>query len=98
MGIPGLMTDLAIYTERANLGEKEHIEDTVGISSIVIDGPSFVYHVYSQQMKSLSQIVSPMAYCDVNDGVVSVLDELEKHGVNMYGKYLSCHVITDKLR
>ena len=95
MGIPGLTRDLKPYTERANLGRKHQVDGTVGISSVVIDGPSFVYHVYNQQMKSLPQVISPIAYRDINEGVVSLLEEIQFHGVDMYGEcYLEMSQLT----
>lgn len=83
MGIPKLMKDLLPYTERAVFGEQLEVDVAVSVTSLVIDGPSFVYEVYRRQMRSVVDLVIPLAYRDINQAVVSLLDEIQSHGVDM---------------
>jgi hypothetical protein len=83
MGIPGLMKDLAPYREQAILGYKAKLEGRVNISALVIDGPSFVYDVYRRQMDSVAHLEAPLAYRDINEAVVDLLDVIRSHGIEM---------------
>jgi hypothetical protein len=83
MGIPGLMKDLAPYRERAILGYKAQLEGVVNFSALVIDGPSFIYEVYRRQMDSVAHLEAPLAYCDINEAVVDLLDVIRSHDVEM---------------
>lgn len=80
------MKDLAPYTERAILGKQPTLEVAVSISAVVVDGPSLVYDAYHRQMKSLPEVTRPLAYRDINDAVVDLLNEIQSCGVEMYGK------------
>lgn len=82
MGIPGLTKDLAPYREQAILGYKAKHEG-VNISALVIDGPSFVYEVYRRQMDSVAHLEAPLAYRDINEAVVDLLDVIRSHDVEM---------------
>jgi hypothetical protein len=99
MGIPKLMRDLAPYTERASLGKQLQFEVAVSVVALVIDGPSFVYEVYRRQMRSVSQLKAPIAYRDINDAVVDLLDEIQSRGVEMCGKsYCEVFQLTNRCR
>lgn len=78
MGIPRLTSDLQPY-----LGSVEFSPDA-GPSTVIIDGPSLVYHVYNQlaahnvaqdRAHAWSQVPS---YEDLNSGVVCFLADLER--------------------
>jgi hypothetical protein len=88
MGIPRLTRDLASYTEVAVLGGKAILGDgEVDVSSVVIDGPSLVYQVYADLLRTTdgSEMAAAMipTYGDVICGVKSVLNMLRCHGVAM---------------
>ena len=87
MGIPKLMQDLSSYTERVFLGRQNDGNMALSVLSIVIDGPSLVYHVYERIMGSLPDLQQSLTYRDINVTVVQVLDEIRSHGVDMYGRW-----------
>ena len=83
MGIPKLLQDLSVYTEEVFLGRPKQGSAGLKVSSIVIDGPSLVYHVYQRLMGSVSEIQEPLPYRTINDAVVDFLEGIQSHEVDM---------------
>ena len=93
MGIPRLTQDLAPYTETAILGRANHeSEDAIVIDSIVVDGPSLVYHVYNALIRHRILEAGTGAariptYHEIGTAAEFLLAELTSHGVNIEAIY-----------
>ena len=88
MGISRLTTDLQPYLESAIIGTAVS-DEFVKINSVVIDGPSMVYHVYNKILAyRASQAIKP-DFCDVPpyhlliSSVLRFLRDLETCGATM---------------
>ncbi|EGE05145.1 hypothetical protein TEQG_04162 [Trichophyton equinum CBS 127.97] len=89
MGIPRLKGHLRRYEEAVWLGTTapQGQENTRNISSVVIDGPALVYHVYYGLMAAMEQHLNPLsaqpASNEVSVGVMKMLLHLRAIGVTV---------------
>ncbi|EPS26525.1 hypothetical protein PDE_01462 [Penicillium oxalicum 114-2] len=95
MGIPHLTKHLLPYADSVVLGEvpagqeaDEHtIDETARVRSVVIDGPSLVYHLYYRLlawMNPAHDVLDVQPTCDeVSRAVVTCLSELSRRGVQI---------------
>ncbi|EZG08084.1 hypothetical protein A7C99_0082 [Trichophyton rubrum] len=90
MGIPRLKGHLLRYEEAVWLGTtaQQGQENTRNITSVVIDGPALVYHVYYGLMAAMEQHLNPFSAQPSSDevsvGVMKMLLHLRAIGVTMY--------------
>lgn len=86
MGIPHLTKHLLPYAESVYLSGDE-IEGLPHVQSIVIDGPSLVYHVHRRLLGWMNPDSDALDYqptCDeISRGVCSFLLQLTRLGVEM---------------
>ncbi|DAA77983.1 TPA_exp: Uncharacterized protein A8136_5686 [Trichophyton benhamiae CBS 112371] len=89
MGIPRLKGHLLRYEEAVWLGRTapQGQENTRNITSVVIDGPALVYHVYYGLMAAMEQHLNPFsaqpASDEVSVGVMKMLLHLRAIGVTV---------------
>ena len=87
MGIPSLTKHLLPYADTIVLSGEQDQNEPPGVRSVVIDGPSLVYHVYYRLLAwtdSSLDVLDIQPTCDeVSRGVVSCLLELNRRGVEM---------------
>lgn len=87
MGIPYLTRHLLPCADAVVLGSSD-ITELPRLQSIVIDGPSLVYHVYYRLLASMSpacNVLDVQPTCnEVSRGVVSFLYQLASLGVAVY--------------
>lgn len=87
MGIPYLTKHLLPYADTVVLGGDDEPDGLPRIQSIVIDGPSLVYHVYYRLLAwtdSSIDVLDIQPTCDeVSRGVVAFLLQLGQRGVEM---------------
>lgn len=85
MGIPRLTQDLSPYLESAVISSRRQNEAQVVLDTLVIDGPSMVYHVYNRLTShqrdnfygSVSSICCLPSYQDLNSAIDQFLTDLE---------------------
>ncbi|KAK2865100.1 hypothetical protein FQN49_003915 [Arthroderma sp. PD_2] len=89
MGIPRLKGHLLRYAETVWLGDSTPYngENTRTITSVVIDGPALVYHVYYCIMATMEQHLNPFtaqpSSDEVSSGVMKTLLHLRNIGVTI---------------
>lgn len=88
MGIQSLTKHILPYAETVVLGGSPSETDTPPrVGSVVIDGPSLVYHVYYKLLAwsdLTCDTIDPQPTCDqVSRGVASCLLQLQGRGVEM---------------
>lgn len=89
MGIPHLMRHLLPYSENIVLERKQEQASREGteIRSVVIDGPSLVYHVFERLLSSSNprfSILDAQPTCnEVSTGVMFYLLQLLLLGIKM---------------
>lgn len=87
MGIPYLTKHLLPYADTVVLGTDDAPDGPPRIRSVVIDGPSLVYHVYYRLLAWTDPSVDVLDIqptCDeVSRGVVAFLLQLGQRGVEM---------------
>lgn len=70
MGIPHLISTLEPYA----------VHKSIDNSKVIIDGPSFAYHVL--YICRINQIAHP-GYAQLGEAAVAWLDNLTSHGISM---------------
>lgn len=95
MGIPRLKGHLLRYEEAVWLGQSAAPQtqgNTRNVTSVVIDGPALVYHVYYCIMATMEQHLNPFSAQpssnEVSVGVMKMLLHLRSIGVNVYVTHL----------
>jgi hypothetical protein len=91
MGIPYLTKHLLPCADSVLLGgsrpDDQKLDETPRVRSVVIDGPSLVYHVYYRLlawMGPLHDVLDPQPTCnEVSRAVVTGLVELARQGIQM---------------
>jgi hypothetical protein len=90
MGIPYLTKHLLPYADSVLLGgglDDQKLDETPCVRSIVIDGPSLVYHVYYRLlvwMGPVHDVLDMQPTCnEVSRAVVTCLLELSRQGIEM---------------
>lgn len=89
MGVPRFMSDLLPYAKVATLGEPNPSnDDKPNISSVIIDGPSLVYHVYNKLVayrafEAGNGVPRLPLYHEIIAATEFFLSELTDHGVKM---------------
>lgn len=84
MGIPSLTRHLLPYASGVSFGSESKSTDLPRAHSVVIDGPSLVYHVHE---RLLAWLDAPPTCIEVSRGVASWLQQLQDHQVKMYMKH-----------
>jgi hypothetical protein len=90
MGIPYLTKHLLPYADSVLLGggpDDQKLDETPRVRSVVIDGPSLVYHVYYRLlawMGPVHDVLDLQPTCnEVSRAVVTCLMELAREGIQM---------------
>lgn len=89
MGIPRLTQDLQPYLENATLSAEADIAAGVAVQSLVIDGPSMVYHIYGRILSDRLAQTDVSTVCDVptysllNIATQQFLLDIEIRGIEM---------------
>lgn len=88
MGIQSLTKHILPYAETVTLGSSQSKDAApLSVKSVVIDGPSLVYHVYYRLLawKDIRcDAIDPQPTCDqVSRGVATCLVDLANRGVEM---------------
>ncbi|KAJ5110726.1 hypothetical protein N7532_001261 [Penicillium argentinense] len=87
MGIPHLTRHLTPYAETVSLGQNSENTELCYLNSVVVDGPSLVYHVYHRLLACMDpacEIWDVQPTCnEVSRGVVSFLSQLASVGVKV---------------
>ena len=84
MGVRRLFSDLQPLAESVRLGSATSpSSDIANITSLVVDGPSLIYHVYSKllnyKLSGCHQMLP--TYAEVNESTKCYLETLKDHGV-----------------
>lgn len=87
MGIQSLTRHILPYAETVILGNGQSQDAPPSVKSVIIDGPSLVYHVYYRLLawKDIRcDAIDPQPTCDqVSRGVATCLVDLANRGIEM---------------
>ena len=88
MGIPRLKGHLERYSQSGRLGRCIYDCQAPLSSTVVIDGPSLAYHIYSRLVALQPQQAQP-SYQELGEAVLNYLCKLEDANVDVYAHRLS---------
>ncbi|KAJ6153771.1 hypothetical protein N7470_006730 [Penicillium chermesinum] len=90
MGIPFLTKHILPHADRVSFGRESKSSGLPCMPSVVIDGPSLVYHVY---YRLLAWLDAPPTCKEVSKGVILCLQQLKDHEVQIRANGVSRHQI-----